>query len=90
VIESSNILVYSHGGEFSSFVGARIVAGIMQFIANCVMISPNAPGNIICRGRVVALSEVFHVDLLTAVQKTRNKCIGVLYVRMPHSMNFSY
>jgi hypothetical protein len=71
-ILSSNLLVYRHGGELSSFVGARIVAGIMQFIANGVMISLNAPGNIIGRERVAVLNEVFLVDLPTAVQKTRS------------------
>jgi hypothetical protein len=71
-ILSSNVLVYRHGGEFSPFVGARIVTGIMQFITNGVMISPNAPGNIIGRGCVAALNEVFRVDLPTAVQKTKS------------------
>ncbi len=67
----SNLLVYRHGGGFSPFIGARIIAGIMQFIANGVMISIDAPGNIIGRGRVAVLNEVFRVDLPTAVQKTR-------------------
>jgi hypothetical protein len=53
-ISSSNLLMYKHGGEFSPFIGARIVAGIMQFIANGMMISPNAPGNIIGRGRHIS------------------------------------
>jgi hypothetical protein len=44
----------------------------MWFIANGVMIRPDAPGNIIGRGRVVALDEVFCVNLLAAVQKTRS------------------
>ena len=74
-ISSSNVLVYRHGGEFSPFVGARIVAGNMQFIANSMMISPNVPGNIIGRGRVAVLNEVFRVNLPTADEK----CIGVLY-----------
>jgi hypothetical protein len=70
-ILSSNLLMYRHGGEFSPFVAARIVAGIMRFIVNGMMIRPNAPGNIIGGGRVVALNEVFHVNLPTAVQKMR-------------------
>jgi hypothetical protein len=39
VIENllSNIHVNKYGGEFSPFVMARIVAGIMQFIANGIM-----------------------------------------------------
>jgi hypothetical protein len=71
-ILSSNLLVYRYGGEYSPFVGARIVAGIMRFIANGMKIRPDAPGNIIGRGHVVALNEGFHVDLPTAVQKTRS------------------
>ncbi len=70
-ISSSNVLVYRHGGEFSCFVGARIVAGIMRFIAKGMMIKPDAPDNIIGRGRVTALNEVFHVNLLEAIQKTK-------------------
>jgi hypothetical protein len=58
-ISSSNLLVYRHGGEFSPFVGARIVVGIMRFIANGVMIRPDAPDNIIGRGRIAVLNEVF-------------------------------
>ncbi len=68
----SNLLVYRHGVEFSPFVGARIVAGIMWFIADGMMIGPNAPGNIIGRGHAVALNEVFCFNLLAAVQKTRS------------------
>jgi hypothetical protein len=45
--------------------------GIMQFIAGGMMIRPNALGNIIGRGRVAALNEIFHFNLLTAIQKTR-------------------
>jgi hypothetical protein len=71
-ILSSNDLMYRHGGEFSPFVGARIVAGIMQFIPDGMMISPNAPGNIIGRGHVAALNEVFRVGLPAAIQKTNN------------------
>jgi hypothetical protein len=48
----SNMLVYRHGGEFSPFVGARIVAGIMGFIADRMMMTPDAPGNVIGRGCV--------------------------------------
>jgi hypothetical protein len=70
--------VYRHGGEFSSFVGARIVAGIMQFIANGMMMTPNAPGNVIGRGRIAALNESFFVNLPTTAQKTK-KIVGVLY-----------
>ncbi len=90
----SNLFVYRHGGELSPFVGAKIVAGIMQFITNGVMISPNAPGNIIGRGRVAALNEVFHVDLPTAVQKMKS-VLGFCMrfengTSLPHSMNLSY
>ena len=60
------------GGEFSPFVGARIVAGIMGFIPDGMMVTPNAPGNVFGRGHVAALNEAFCVDLPTAVQKTKN------------------
>jgi hypothetical protein len=50
----------------------------MQFIADSMMMTPNAPNNIIGRGRVAALNEAFCVNLPTAIQKTK-KCIGVLY-----------
>jgi hypothetical protein len=93
-ILSSNVLVYRPGGEFSPLVGARIVAEIMQFIANGMMMSPNAQGNIIGRGRVGALNEVFHVNLQTAVQKTTNVLEFCMRfgngVCLPHSMDFSY
>jgi hypothetical protein len=71
-ILSSNVLVYSHGGEFSLFVGVKIIAGIMRFIANEMMMTPNAPGNVIGRGHIAALNESFLADLPTAVQKTKN------------------
>jgi hypothetical protein len=78
----------------SFFVGARIAAKIMQFIANSVMISPNVPGNIIGRGQVAALNMVFRVDLPTAIQKTRSVlkfCMSFRNgVSLPHLMNFSY
>jgi hypothetical protein len=38
-ISSSNVFVYRHGGEFSLFIGARIIAGIMQFIASSMMMT---------------------------------------------------
>jgi hypothetical protein len=82
-ILSSNLLVYR----------VRILAGIMQFIANNMMISPNVPGNIIGRGRVGALNEVFCVHLPTAVQKTKNVLEVCMRfgngVSLPHSMDFS-
>jgi hypothetical protein len=93
-ISSSNLLVYRHGGEFSPFIGVRIVTKIMQFIANGVMISPNAPGNIIGRGHIGALNEVVHVNLPTAVQKTNSVLEFCMRfgncVNLPHSINFSY
>jgi hypothetical protein len=45
-ISLSNMLMYRHGGELSPFVGARIIAGIMQFIANGIMMTPNVTGNV--------------------------------------------
>jgi hypothetical protein len=93
-ILSTNLLVNRHGGEFIPFVGARIVAWIMHFIANGMMTSPNAPGNIIGRGSVAALNEVFRVNLPIAIQKTRCALeFCVIFgngMSLPHSMNFSY
>ncbi len=92
-ILSSNILVYRHGGEFSPFIGARILTGIMQFIANGMMMSPDAPCNTIGRGRIGALNEVYHVNLQTAVRKTKNVLEFCMRfgnaVSLPHSMDFS-
>ncbi len=72
----------------------RIVAGIMQFIADGMMMTPNAPGSIISRGYIAALNESFFVDLPTAVQKTTNVlefCMRLGNgVSLPHSMDFSY
>jgi hypothetical protein len=77
-ISSRNVLVYRHGGEFRPFVGAKIIAGIMQFIADSMMMTPNVPGNVIGRECVAALNEAFCVNLPTAIQKPK-KCIGVVY-----------
>jgi hypothetical protein len=93
-ILSSNVLVYRYGGELSPFVGARIFAGIMRFIANSMMMTLNAPGNIIGRGPIGALNEVYHIDLQTAVQKTKNVLEFCMRfgngVSLMHSMDFSY
>jgi hypothetical protein len=93
-ISSSNVLVYRHGGEFSPFVGARIVAGITQYIAKGMMKSPNAPGNIIGRGRIGALNEDYHVNLHTAVQETKNVLEFCMRfgngVSLLYSMDFDY
>ncbi len=87
----SNVFAYRHGGEFIPFVGARIVAGIMQFIAISMMKSPNALGNIICRGCIGALNEDYHVDLHTAMQKLKNVLEFCMRfgngVSLPHSMD---
>jgi hypothetical protein len=86
--------MYRQGGEFSTFVGARIVAGIMQFIANGMMIRPDAPGNIIGRGPVAALNEVSRVNLLTAVQRTKSALEFCMRfgngLSLPQSKNLSY
>ncbi len=93
-ISSSNVLVYRHGGEFTPFVGARIVAGIMRFIADGMMMTPDAPGNVIGRGCIAALNESFLVDLPTAAQKTKNVLEFCMRfgngVSLPHSMDFGY
>jgi hypothetical protein len=84
--------MYGHWGEFSPFVGARIIAGIMGFIADGMMMTPNVPGNIIGRGRVAALNESFSVNLPTAFQKTKNVLEFCMRfgngMSLPHSMNF--
>jgi hypothetical protein len=86
--------MYRHGGEFSPFVGARIVTGILGFIANGMMMTPDAPSNVIGRGRVAALNESFLVDLPTAIQKTKNVLVFCMRfgngLNLPHSMDFSY
>ncbi len=93
-ILSSIVLVYRHEGEFSPFVGTRIVAGIMWFIANSIMKRPDVPGNIIGRGRGGALNEDCHVNLKTAVQKTKNVFEFCMRfgngVSLPHLMYFGY
>jgi hypothetical protein len=60
---SSSVLVYRHGGGFHPFVGARIVKGIMRFVANGMMVTTDSSGNVIGRGRVGVLNEVFSVKL---------------------------
>jgi hypothetical protein len=56
--------------------------------------TPDAPGNVIGRGCVGPLNEVFCVNLPTAVQKTKNVlefCMRFVNgVSLPHSMDFSY
>jgi hypothetical protein len=81
------------GGEFSPFVWARIVMGIMQFIANGVMIRPDALDNIIGRGHITALNEVFHVNLPKAIQKSKLVMEFCMIfgngMSLPNSMNYS-
>jgi hypothetical protein len=71
-ILSSKVLMYRHGGGFHPFVGARIDKGIMRFVANGMMVTPDSPGNVVGRGRVGALNEVFSVHLPAAVQKMKS------------------
>jgi hypothetical protein len=93
-ISSSNVLLYRHGGGFHPIVGARIVKGIMRFVADGMMVTPNSPGNIIVRERIGALNEVFSVNLPAAVQKM--KSVLEFYMRfgngvhLPHTMDFSH
>jgi hypothetical protein len=58
------------------------------------MISPDTPGNIIGRGHIAALNEVFLVDLPTAVRKAESVFEFCMRfgngVSLPHSMIFSY
>jgi hypothetical protein len=66
----------------------------MGFIANGMMMTPDAPVNVIGRGLVAALNESFLVDLPTATQKTKNVLEFCMRfgngVSLPHSMDFSY
>jgi hypothetical protein len=59
-----------------------------------MMMTPDAPGNVISRGHIAALNEAFCVDLPTAVQKTKivlEFCTRFGNgVSLPHSMDFSY
>jgi hypothetical protein len=59
-----------------------------------MMMTPNAPGNVIGRGHVAALNEAFCVDLPAAVQKTKNVLEFCMRfgngMSLPHSMDFSY
>ncbi len=92
-ILSSNLLVYRHGGEFCCFVGARIVAGITWIVADGMMMRPDALDNIVGRGHITVLSEVFHVNLPIA-QKTKlvlEFCISFgNRMSLPHTMDFCY
>ncbi len=93
-ISSSNVLVYRHGGGFHPFVGTRIVEGIMRFVADGMMVTSDSPGNIIGRGRVGALNEVFSVDLPAAIQKTKSVLEFCMRfgngMSLPHTMYLSY
>jgi hypothetical protein len=91
----SNILVTRNGvGGLAVFAGVKIVAEIMRFIADGLMMGLDAPDNIIGRGHVAALNEVFNVNFPMNVQKTKH--ILEFYmtfgngVSLPHRMNFSY
>ncbi len=66
----------------------------MQFIVDGMMMTPDAPGNIIGRGRLGALNEVLHANLQTEIQNTKNVlefCVRFGNgVSLPHSIDFSY
>jgi hypothetical protein len=66
----------------------------MQFIADGMMMTPNAPGNVIGRGCIGPLNEAFRADLPTAVQKSKivlEFCMRFGNgVSLPHSMDFIY
>jgi hypothetical protein len=66
----------------------------MQFIANGMMMTPNAPGSIIGIGCIAALNEAFFVDFSTAIQKTKNVLEFCMRfgngVNLLHSMELSY
>ena len=90
----SNVLMYRHGGGFHPFAGARIVKEIMCFVADSMMVTPNSLGNVIDRGRIGLLNEVFSVDLPAAIQKTKSVLEFCMRfgngVSLPHTMDFSY
>jgi hypothetical protein len=90
----SNVLVYKRGGGFHPFVEARIVKGIKRFVADGMMVTPDSPGNVIGRGRVGALNEVFNVDHPAAIQKTKSVLEFCTRfgngMSLPHTMDFSY
>jgi hypothetical protein len=93
-ISSSNFLMYRQGGKFNLFIGVSIITGIMRFIADCMMIRPDAPDNIIGRGCIAVLNKVFHVDLPEAIQKMKHELEFCMSFRnsmsLLHLMNFSY
>jgi hypothetical protein len=70
-ISSSNVLVYKNGGDLSTFVSAKMFAGIMWFVTDGLLMWLDAPENIMGRGHIFSMIDIFHVDLSTAVQKTR-------------------
>jgi hypothetical protein len=64
-------LVYINGGELSCFVGVKIIAGIMWFIADGLLMEPDTQDNIMGRGQVTAMMNILNVDLPTAVWKAK-------------------
>jgi hypothetical protein len=59
-----------------------------------MIMTPDALGNVIGRGRIAALNESFLVDLPTAIKKTKNVLEFCMRfgngMSLPHSMDFSY
>jgi hypothetical protein len=86
--------MYRNGGDLGSFVGTKIVAEIMQFIADGLMKELDAPDNIIGRGHITVLMDVFHVNLPMAIQKMKHVLKFCMNFgngeSLPHRMNFSY
>jgi hypothetical protein len=66
----------------------------MQFIADGLLMEPDAPDNIIGKGPVTAMMDIFHVNLPMAIQKTKHIqefCVNLGNgMSLPHKMNFSY
>jgi hypothetical protein len=72
-----NTFVFRNGGDLSRFVGVKIVVGLMRVIADGLLME-HGPNNIIGRGHLGSLRDVFGVDIQSAVQRTRqviNFCI---------------
>jgi hypothetical protein len=75
---SSNAFISKNGGDLSRFVGMKIILELMLFIAVGLLMEQGAD-NIIGRGQVGLLKDVFGVDLQLAIQRTRqvmNFCIA--------------
>jgi hypothetical protein len=65
-ITSSNAHVFRSGGDLSRFIGVKIVVGLMWFITDLLLMEQGVD-NIIGRGQLCWLRDVFGVDLQLAI-----------------------